>query len=179
MDNNKSKQIDLVNKINNIIMAGTKNDKFEEDANLIINNLWLGNYMAAHNLEFITAKKIGHIINVTDDIPNKFLFIDYTKYPVKDLEACQKNLFKIIENGANIIHNSLLSNKAVLVHCKRGHHRSASIVAFYLVKYCKVSLIDAVRFIKNIRPSAFRRMNCMLKTLVIYTEELSPYKSIG
>lgn len=164
-DNQTSKNKDIIRQLKNIITFGTKPNS--ANANLIVKNLWLGNCLAAHDIDFVTQQHIKYIINVTDDVPNKFPFINYTSYKIKDIYACHKNLFRIINEAADIIHHVLSSNSAILVHCKQGHHRSATIVVFYLMKYQDMSLIDAVKFVKNIRPNAFRRINCMLKTLII------------
>jgi len=79
----------------------------------------------------------------------------------------------MIEQGADAINKAVSENSIVLVHCKRGHHRSATIVAFYLMKYKNMSLVDAIFFIKKSRPTAFRKMTCMLETLIWFENNKS------
>lgn len=177
MDNNywifktldsKDKRGQLNKEINNLITFYTNNEYSESNADLISNNIWLGNYIAAHDFDFITNNKINYIINACDDIPNKFPFINYINYPIKDINACYHDLLQIFVDGANTIHNIVDNNQSVLIHCKRGHHRSACILAFYFMSYHHMSLPRAIYIIKQIRPSSFRRMTCMLQTLINY-----------
>ena len=163
---------ELLRKINNIIVSTPNITQVNEsNANLIINGLWLGNYQAAFNKEFINSKQIKNIINATDNIPTNFSSINYLVYPIKDIDACHNNLFNMLDNGADFIDKSLSTDENILVHCKRGHHRSASIVAYYLMKYKNMSLVDSIILIKAIRPTAFRRMTCFLQSLIIYEHE--------
>ena len=159
---------ELCRNINNLIVNFPDLKGTEADADLIIDNIWLGNWKAAHDHNFFTNNNIEFVINATDTIPNKFPFINYSTFPIKDITACQQDMMEIIETGADIINKTVLENKPILVHCKRGHHRSASMVAFYLMKYHNMTLIEAVYVIKKYRPTAFRRMTCMLKTLIVY-----------
>ncbi|XWV25296.1 dual specificity phosphatase [Tupanvirus deep ocean] len=168
LENKEIKLGNLNRDVNNIIVYCSGEKGKETDADLIIDNIWLGNSTAAHDPLFIKSKYIEFVINATDSVPNKFDFVDYTTYPIADVDACHKNLLYLIEDGADKINKVVSTNKPILVHCKRGHHRSASIVAFYLMKYKNMSLIDAICLIKQSRPTAFRRMTCMLRTLIIY-----------
>jgi protein tyrosine phosphatase len=159
---------EIARQINNLIVLYTEPKNTEADATLILQNIWLGNHIAANNYNFVASKRIKHVINITDDIPNVFPFLDYTTFSIKDITACHSNLLQKIDYCASIIHNVVAENKPILIHCKRGHHRSASVIAYYLMKYCNMTLIDAVRLIKMNRPTAFRRINCMMKTLIYY-----------
>lgn len=167
---NKSEQLfGIINRqINDLIIKCSNTKGTETDADLIIDNIWLGNMYVAHDYNFVVSKGIKSIINVTDDVPNKFTFIDYCNFFIKDIDACDEDLIKLIEYGADVVHEAVSNNGPVLVHCKRGHHRSASVIAFYLMKYHKMSLIDAISYIKCIRPTAFRRMTCLLQNLILY-----------
>lgn len=159
---------EILQKLNEIIVCGNSSKNMETNANQITKLIWLGNASAAHDFNFIYRNKIRHIINLTPNIPNKFSFIQYHRYPVKDYEACLVDLYELMDNAADTIHKAMLENSAVLVHCKNGHHRSAAVVALYLMKYHNMTLIDAISYIKKIRPTTFQRMNCMLKTLLRY-----------
>lgn len=161
----------LLKDINYLIVNYPVDKNREPDANQIMQMLWLGNFHAAHDFNFITSRRIKTIINITKNIPNKFDFIDYINYYVDDEDACKKNLFHIMNDGADIINNSIIDKRPVLVHCKKGHHRSASMIVFYLMKYHNVSLVDGIRLIKLDRPKAFTRMICILKILIWYEIE--------
>lgn len=154
--------------IHHIINNYTAIKGTESDASLIINKIWLGNFRVAHDRNFIIGKKIHAIVNITQDIPNKYHFVDYYNIFIRDEDACKLNINELMNNGADAIHQMLINNKNVLVHCKRGHHRSASLIVFYFMKYYQVPLLDAIIIIKNIRPTAFRRKNCIMDFLINY-----------
>lgn len=168
----------LTNEINKIIVHYTKARGTETDADMIIDNVWLGNFSVAHDIFFITDKKINCIVNATKNIPNCFNFIENFTFHMRDFEACHDDFIEIINKGADAIHYALNNNKIILVHCKRGHHRSAAILVFYLMKYRNMSLLDAILLIKRKRPTAFRRITCLLKTLINYEIYKNRYYSI-
>jgi hypothetical protein len=158
----------IYKQINNIITTFPNNKEIESHADLLFDSVWLGNINAANNLNFLIDNEIKYIINITCDISNKYSFIEYTTFPISDIDACNKNYINIMDKGADIINQAVVKNKPILIHCKRGHHRSASVIAFYLMKYHNISLANAILTIKKIRPKTFRRITCMLKTLIYY-----------
>lgn len=162
------KMAELIKQINSLIVEYPVNRAIEINADEILRNVWLGNALAAKDIDFIKNKKINYIINVTNDIPNQFQFINYTVIPMKDIDACHQDLLRLMQIGASVINQAILKNEPILVHCKRGHHRSASVLALYLMEYQNLSLFDSIKLIKNIRPTAFSRMSCMLKALILY-----------
>ena len=164
---------DIYREINNLISRCTQNNWSDEnfieaDANLIVNNIWLGNVRAAQDFNFVTSKKINHIINASDKASNIFTFLTYTTYPIIDKDVCYQNMVQLLQNGAKTINDIVNSNNIILIHCKNGHHRSASMLAFYFMTYHNMSLPDAIDLIKKYRPTAFRRMTCMLNALIKY-----------
>lgn len=169
----------LLKYINNIIVSGPNNRGDEYDANLIINNLWLGNHKVAYDIDFIREKNINYMINVTNDYDNKFNISKYMKIPIKDENACYQDILSLMIDGSDFINYAIKNNGNILVHCKRGHHRSASIVALYLMRYENMTLINAISIIKKIRPTSFRRMTCMLKTLIVYEDNRSIRSNIS
>lgn len=168
LNGNERKLGDLQKNINNIIINNPGEKGTEADANLLFDYVWLGNYRVADDFNFVTDNRIRHIINATYDIPNSFAFINYTTFSIQDQDACNQSILDMLDQGADIINSAIIKKQSILVHCKRGHHRSASIIAFYLMKYYNMSLGDAIYFIKCKRPTAFRRMTCMLQTLIDY-----------
>lgn len=143
----------------------------EKDVSEILPGLWLGNYKAAKSNKFIKKHNIKCIINVSNDIPNIFEDIDYLHIPIIDSEICFSDINKLIniyEITTDFIYNSLTNNKNILVHCKKGHHRSACIVAAYLIKYYDVKYLNAIRYINSIRKCALVRNTCMMQGLLKY-----------
>ena len=67
-----------------------------------------------------------------------------------------KLLTLIIEtNILEKIHNNIIHNQPVLVHCSAGMQRSCAVVACYLMKYHNMNPSQAVEYIRSKRPIAF------------------------
>ncbi|AGC01818.1 Protein tyrosine phosphatase [Acanthamoeba polyphaga moumouvirus] len=119
--------------------------KFREETNAteIINNIWLGNKFAAQDLDFITKHNIKYIINVTYDIFNKYDFINYLNFPLNNDYEHNQYFIKIMEDCYNVISYLTTNNIPFLIHCKRGHHRSACVLAYFLIKNYGFSLNES------------------------------------
>ena len=134
----------------------------ENNADLIIKNLWLGNYKAAFDLNFLLKQNIHYIVNVSDDVPCIFGHINYMQIPIKDKNICHdQSMPKVIDQALKFIHYGLSQNQGVLVHCVHGRHRSAGIAMAYLIKYCSMCYSDSKSYIISRRPKALNRKTCI------------------
>lgn len=142
----------------------------ENDVNEIIPNLWLGNVKSAYNKNFLQTYKIKNIITIMDDFDKNYKYDDviYLVIPIKDKNACTKNMTNIFDITTKFIYNSLANNEPILVHCKKGHHRSAAIVAAFLIKYLNADYLKTLQYINHLRPCAMRRNTCMGNHLFKY-----------
>ena len=138
----------------------------EFNANEIIPNLWLGNYIASQDEDFIKKYNIKIIINSAMNYPNIFenkKNIHYMYLPIKDritgARYIDKNLSKII----SLIDYGLKNNIGVLVHCKAGHTRSANIVALYLYHIYFNDYRESVNFVRKLRPYSLKSKSRILK----------------
>lgn len=134
----------------------------------IFENLWLGNYKAACNYDLIKEKRINCIMNISEIIIPEYDNVNYHYLRITDSDGRYKSLIKQMELFVDILRDELLRGKKVLIHCKQGHHRSASIIVMYLIKYYNINLVDAIRFIKIKRPTALRRLTYMIDNLIDY-----------
>lgn len=142
---------------------------YENDADKIIKNLWLGNYHSALNLDFLTKHNIKVIINITNDIPCRFEHMNYIHWKVYDQMVCQRrDMINIIDDIVDHIYIALKHNHGVLVHCKNGHHRSASIIMAFLMRYFGLNFGQSMQYIKSIRPYALNRNTCMVGIVYYY-----------
>jgi protein-tyrosine phosphatase len=108
----------------------------------IINNLWLGDYKDGLNTTFLVEKKINVIINATGNLPfvQDLNNIEKIRVPLIDevgaklMESNEKMEFyleKIVEH----IYKKLMLGRVILVHCRKGRQRSASLVCAFLMRY--------------------------------------------
>lgn len=141
----------------------------ENDADQIIPNLWLGNYKAALDLNFLLTHKIKYIVNITVDVPCPYKHINYAHLPIRDLVACNnQSMIHEIDQLVDFIHHGLTHHVGVLVHCKEGHHRSASIVMAFLMKYGSLCYDHSQEYVKSKRPNALKRKTCVLASVRDY-----------
>jgi protein tyrosine/serine phosphatase len=167
--------------IQKIIDKYSVNPGNENQLDLIVDSLWLGNEQAIANHKLLEEKQITDVINISDSIIKPSENINYYGYLMIDKWACSTTdndddndndnsnvaYDTLIEECAQMIDYLIKNNRRVVIYCKRGHHRSASVVAYYLVNCHNYKLPDAVMKIKSIRPTALRRMSCMLKSIIV------------
>ena len=141
----------------------------ESNADQILPNLWLGNALAAKNKDFLIKNDIKYIINVSCNIPNYYHgSLTYLNISINDDDIRISDVSKIFEITNNFIYQAYKNNDAVLVHCKRGHHRSASVVAAFLIKHLQMDADTAIRYINSLRRNTFTRETNMTKGLRQY-----------
>lgn len=142
-----------------------KSDDPYNDADHIIDNIYLGNVCAAHNESWLVEHKIGIVVNMalewatknisyTDDIIYISRTLDDTtsqdgSESLDYLNSATDDLMVAIERVA-------LSggNNNVLVHCNMGISRSTSVVISYMQRKHAMSYDQAYRHIKERRPVA-------------------------
>lgn len=141
----------------------------ESDVTEIIPGLWLGNYKSAYSKKFLNKYKINNVMTVMHNFNPKYRYnnISYFNIPIKDSDIVS-NVNCLFNSAVDYIHRLLSVNKNILVHCKRGHHRSASIVVAYLIKYKGYKYLNAIQKIKNVRPLAMRRDTNISRALYNY-----------
>lgn len=150
----------------------------ENDIDYIIPNLYLGNYESSKNMAYIKKYNIKYIICIMLNIDEQFKNnkdITYFHIPIKDEQDC-KNIkvnYKILFDDITKLIDYLLklNNGSILVHCKKGHHRSAAIVAHYLVNYHNYELNTVINYIKQKRPLALRRNCCIMENLWYFNKK--------
>lgn len=143
---------------------------FECDVNEVIPNLWLGNYKSACDKKFLDNYKIKNIVTIMDNFDNKYKYsnITYFTVPIKDKFVCNVDMNIVFDIISNFIKRCMNKGEAILVHCLRGHHRSASLVVAYLIKYNNADYVKCIDYINKLRPYALRRDTCMTVNLFKY-----------
>ena len=129
-----------------------------ENQNEIIKNLWVGNYMSAVDQNFLNRNNIKLIINLSKTIEFTTLQ-DIYKYriAINDNLSEESNVGMInhFENSYNLIDKFLKNNQGVLIHCRAGAQRSATLAALYLMKKYNIRSEKAMEIVKTQRKIAF------------------------
>ena len=141
-----------------------------------LSHIYIGNIYSALNEDILKENNIKVIINCTTDIPfTDFKQIKY-KYRFKiddDLSRKHKdNMRHNIDKYVEHLRRHVLNGENVLVHCRAGVQRSASVVVGYLMKYEHMYLTEAVDYLQDIRDCIFRPMPHFLMPLKSYEQSL-------
>ena len=153
-----------------IIHDENSDDEIPEDENnmdKITPHIWLGNYKAAYDKKELDKYNINYIINITDKIESPFNDKNYLIIPIRDKYSCDnksKNyiMYQILKSF-DFINTAINNNSNILIHCKKGHHRSANLILFYLVYKYNIGYIPALIYINNIIKYALNRKTCVNK----------------
>lgn len=116
----------------------------------IFDHVYLGSEWNASNLEELQKNGVRHILNVTREIDNFFPgTFDYFNVRVYDDE--KTDLLKHWDNTYKYISRAKKEGSKVLVHCKMGISRSASVVIAYAMKANNWDFDQALRHVKEKR----------------------------
>ncbi|XP_044734555.1 protein phosphatase Slingshot isoform X2 [Chrysoperla carnea] len=135
----------------------------------IFEHVYLGSEWNASNLEELQKNGVGHILNVTREIDNFFPgMFDYLNIRVYDDE--KTDLLKHWDNTFKYITRAKKEGSKVLVHCKMGVSRSASVVIAYAMKAYNWDFDKAIKHVKEKR-------NC-IKPNSSFLAQLETYQGI-
>ena len=118
----------------------------------ILNWMYLGNFKNANNLEEIRQFKIKYILNCAFEVEVQNIPEDvkYCHIPLTDNNTT--DITQYFEQAFNLIELARKKREKILIHCKLGISRSASIIIGYLIKYLGYTASSALTFLKTKRP---------------------------
>ena len=120
---------------------------FNEMANEILPNLWLGNARASMSEQFIAEKGIQVVFNCTKNLPFSSMIPIKYRIPVDDnLEEEEiRNMELWSSEIAFKIMAEYKQGRHILVHCMAGMQRSAASIAFMLIAHLHMRGRDAMK----------------------------------
>ena len=120
----------------------------DDPMNYIIDNIYLGDAQAASDEDYLKSYNITTVINCADDIYSSYQDLRFLELRMYDLD--DQPLFPKFEIAYKFIK---LNNKGnILIHCYLGMSRSASLVAFYLMKEKSWDYDRCYQYMKERRP---------------------------
>jgi len=142
---------------------------------LILDQLYLGTEWNASHEQGLFEREIGFILNVTAEIDNFFpTTFQYMNIPVSDNE--ETDLLRYFGDSYKFIAKALSEGSSVLVHCKMGISRSATIVIAYVMKQKHWDLSRALKYVTERRSCVKPNPNFM-RQLEIYEGMLTAKRS--
>eukprot|EP00092_Neocalanus_flemingeri_P021645 GFUD01023478.1.p1 GENE.GFUD01023478.1~~GFUD01023478.1.p1 ORF type:complete len:217 (+),score=79.97 GFUD01023478.1:89-739(+) len=151
----------------------TAKKKDPPTADEVFPNLLIGNKAAAEDIDFLTMKKISHVINLAAESSTKFIVtpdreaLDDKKIKLTETKSLQK-FSMFFDNLGELIEKSILDGDRVMVNCWQGASRSATVVLAYLIRYQGMTVEVALRKVKEKRD--IRPNNSFLQSLIDYEE---------
>ena len=130
---------------------------FPEPVNMIGKRLWLGDHRVARDIEWMERNHIHTVINCTDIIP----FYNPATHNIR-LSVCDNSSHEMNRKMAaklprltKRIATLLQERKSILVHCRAGRQRSATVVVAFLMMYGGYTREDGEAFLCSCRPGIF------------------------
>ena len=128
------------------------------DADEIISGMWLGNRNAALDEQWLGEKGIRSVFNCTKDIP--FVTSIPRKYRIPVDDNLEEREIRNMELWSyEIVYKIMREYKTgepMLIHCAAGMQRSAASVALFLIVFKNMTPQQAITYIQQRRPIAFR-----------------------
>lgn len=140
--------------------------------------LWIGSEGDSKNPDFMSKHDIHFVVNCSKTIPflNGYDLEQY-RVPVDDDPTNNDVILSHFPVVVRAIDSVLQKGKGVLVHCRAGMQRSASVVAAYLMYKYHLSAQNAMDAIKSRKNETFWPMPTFGKALQQYDKQLSAFRT--
>jgi predicted protein tyrosine phosphatase len=124
------------------------------DADMIIDGLMLGSAEAAFDIVGLKERHIDSVLSIGSKFNDSMYTRDVIAHHlvVRAHDAPSQNLLRHFNATNRWLAERLASKSTVLVHCRLGMSRSASLVAAFLIATRDLSLDDALVVLRSKRP---------------------------
>ena len=127
------------------------------DISKITDTIYLGNMEAAFNYKKLKKLGIRKVLTVMSAFGNHYPENTFVHKSIDVTDDYETNLIRYFKECLLFIDGY----DKVFVHCAAGMSRSPTIVIAYLMWKKKLSLNDAIKFVKNKRPEISPNLNFM------------------
>ena len=133
-----------------IILFNFIHSFYGDRMNHIFKNIYLGDYRAAMDENYLKMYDILSVVNCAAELENNYKDIKSFELYLNDMPS--ERIFPIFENAYEFVKRHL--NHNILVHCYMGISRSSSFVIYYLMRENGWDYNTCIDFIRKKRPSA-------------------------
>lgn len=128
-------------------------DYEDEIPDEILPNLYLGCLLCARNRFSLQKLGITHILTIAEFKPYHPEIFSYRTINIED--EASVDIFTHFEESVKFLEDAISSGGKVLVHCRAGISRSATMVAAYVMKHKKIPRDESIDFVRERRPRIF------------------------
>lgn len=118
-------------------------------AHEIIPGLYLGDAESSRDGALHRERGIKYIVNAAEECQNVFSGVTYLNIPLQDIPQARIDYYFV--QCHQFIEKALTEGASVLVHCRAGISRSATLVISYLMKAQGLSFKDAYLKVQSVR----------------------------
>lgn len=136
----------------------------------ITNHVWVGSEATAADPAFLKKNNIKLVVNCTADIP-KYSNIPMLRVPVHDAAFDADKMAKYLGVSSMAIRDVTRYKGNVLVHCRAGQNRSASVTAAYIMTIKGITAREAMDIVRSRKCETFRPSN-FTSSLKAYEKKL-------
>lgn len=149
-----------------------------DNAHEIIPRLWLGNFHASQDEQFLKAHGIEAVFNCSKDLPFHHSIKRRYRVPVDDnlKEEEIRNLELWSYEIVYKLQNEYKEGHPILVHCAAGMQRSPAVIAMFLIGLGGLTREHAMAYIQSKRPIAFFMNANFLPAIKGFEESLQKLK---
>lgn len=133
----------------------------------ILPNLYLS---GLEGTKQIKENNILSVLSVMKNFPVFESCINHMKIEINDTNG--QEIHKYFDEAHSFIERALQNNEKILVHCRAGISRSATIIISYIMKTKKMNLDEAYKFVKSKRPIVDPNLD-FYESLSMYEKELN------
>lgn len=133
-------------------------------------NIYLGNWKDAQNLEGLRQRNISHILRSAFELNNVYPN-EFTYKVISADDVPSYNMAPFFDEAADWINYAVHNGTGVFIHCHMGISRSTTLLLTYMMKYEGLGLPEALRHVKSRRPIANPNSGFM-KQLKVYERTL-------
>eukprot|EP00105_Crassostrea_gigas_P027978 XP_011449484.1 PREDICTED: dual specificity protein phosphatase 3 [Crassostrea gigas] len=131
----------------------------KENFNEVYPGILLGNHFIAKNKEELKRKNVTHVVNCAQGTKFNQISTDEGYFSDTDikflglqaLDIARFPMNKFFQPAADFIEEALANKGVVYVHCMSGMSRSGAIVLSYLMIKRGMSVMDAVKLVRDKR----------------------------
>ncbi|XP_060517463.1 dual specificity protein phosphatase 18-like [Cylas formicarius] len=119
----------------------------------------------------LKSLNITCLITVAPELPDTPYSDEVLYHKIDVVDLPSSNILPHLDEAADLVHQVAISGGRTLVYCVAGVSRSASVCIAYMMKYHRMSLLEAYTYVKRVRPRI--RPNCgFFKQLIEYERRL-------